>query len=231
VDIRAKERLTGAVILVALVVLVVPELLSGPDQRAAKTPASGEEPSLRSVTLELGDERGTEEVSPPSKGTMLAAVPEPTPAARSAASGSSAPAPQRELPSGTEATQPAQSPAVQPVSPQVQSAQSPQAQPVQGSQAPRTHQLARGTQAAHAQRAVHAPGWTVQVGSFEGREHADRLVHRLRAAGFAAFVSESESHGRRWYRVRVGPERDRTAARAMVVRLHAAGHSGSIVPP
>ena len=57
-----KERLTGAIILVVLVVLLVPELLSGPKSPAA-TPsavraasASSGEPPLRSYTINLGDD-------------------------------------------------------------------------------------------------------------------------------------------------------------------------------
>jgi DedD protein len=54
-DRRVKERLIGASILVALVVLVVPELLSGPKPPAPtmmKLPASAPEPT-RIVTLDL----------------------------------------------------------------------------------------------------------------------------------------------------------------------------------
>ena len=48
-DTQAKERLTGAVILVALLVLLVPELLSGPGPQIVQVAASPtEEPPLRS---------------------------------------------------------------------------------------------------------------------------------------------------------------------------------------
>src|SRR3569833_3174930 len=61
-ELLVKERLTGAIILVVLVVLLVPELLSGPKGPAATPPATGaaspssEEPPLRSYTINLGDE-------------------------------------------------------------------------------------------------------------------------------------------------------------------------------
>jgi cell division septation protein DedD len=61
-ELLVKERLTGAIILVVLVVLLVPELLSGPKGPAATPPAAGaaspslEEPPLRSYTINLGDE-------------------------------------------------------------------------------------------------------------------------------------------------------------------------------
>jgi len=63
VELLVKERLTGAIILVVLVVLLVPELLSGPKGPAATPPAgrgaaspSLEEPPLRSYTINLGDD-------------------------------------------------------------------------------------------------------------------------------------------------------------------------------
>jgi DedD protein len=55
-DRRVKERLIGASILVALIVLVVPELLSGPKpaagRPAATLPAAAPEP-IRNVTVDL----------------------------------------------------------------------------------------------------------------------------------------------------------------------------------
>ena len=54
-----KERLTGAIILVALTVLLVPELLTGPVRfapRAASVAPSAEEPPLRSYTINLADD-------------------------------------------------------------------------------------------------------------------------------------------------------------------------------
>ncbi len=76
-----------------------------------------------------------------------------------------------------------------------------------------------------------AGGWHVQVGSFGSRDHADRLAHRLKSRGFSASVSQSASRGRTWYRVRVGPERDRTAALAMASKLRAAGVAAVVQPP
>lgn len=56
-----KERLTGAIILVVLIVLLVPELLSGPKGPAGSAhvgaaSTSSEEPPLRSYTINLGDD-------------------------------------------------------------------------------------------------------------------------------------------------------------------------------
>ena len=57
-----KERLTGAIILVAVMVLLVPELLTGPvrSSTAPQTAAtSSEEPPLRSYTINLADDSRT----------------------------------------------------------------------------------------------------------------------------------------------------------------------------
>jgi DedD protein len=62
VELLVKERLTGAIILVVLIVLLVPELLSGPKGPAATPSATGaaspssEEPPLRSYTIHMGDD-------------------------------------------------------------------------------------------------------------------------------------------------------------------------------
>ncbi|HTV52084.1 MAG TPA: hypothetical protein VME21_12925, partial [Steroidobacteraceae bacterium] len=120
---RAKERLTGAVILVALIVLLVPELFSG----RARAPVSGaggtEQAPLSSYTFGLGDDsRGAPghgpgamltsaseaaSAAPASSGAAsMPPVPSPHPAAASAASSaaasvtSSAPSVGKSAPSG-----------------------------------------------------------------------------------------------------------------------------------
>jgi cell division septation protein DedD len=57
--LKVKERLTGAIILVVLIVLVVPELLTGPIRSAppaAAVASSAEEAPLRSYTINLAEE-------------------------------------------------------------------------------------------------------------------------------------------------------------------------------
>jgi DedD protein len=75
-----KERLTGAIILVVLIVLLVPELLSGPKRRSAPVPAgpapnSSEEPPLRSYTINLADDSHSRSASAESSGP---AMPQPS---------------------------------------------------------------------------------------------------------------------------------------------------------
>jgi cell division protein FtsN len=74
---RAKERLTGAAIVVALVVLLVPEIFRG--DRASNTAtatAVADGPPLRSLTIEL-DKSGTVQAPAASPVPVPATVPQP----------------------------------------------------------------------------------------------------------------------------------------------------------
>lgn len=54
--------------------------------------------------------------------------------------------------------------------------------------------------------------WFVQVGSFSRESNAGELRDRLREAGYTAFVESSTVEGKTTHRVRVGPEMDRSSA-------------------
>jgi DedD protein len=204
--------LTGAVILVALVVLVVPELLSGP-RHAEPQPAVPGEALVRSYTIPLQDVRAGDVVAPAAPGMVG-----PQPSSASAATAAvpvAQPAP---------AAEPLPAPAVHTVKPA-------HAMPTQSKRAmaaaPRPANHTRQTSTAP--RSASSRGWSVQVGSFLARDHAERLVRELRARGYRASVSPIVSRSRRWYRVRVGPQSDRATAAAVARRLRAAGHPGELV--
>jgi DedD protein len=107
VDGLVKERLTGAIILVALIVLLVPELLSGPIRARARGPASpAEEPPLRSYTINLADDaHGNGAVPQPAAGASPA-----TPAAEPAAMAAPLPAPAERPPPAAASPAPAAAP-------------------------------------------------------------------------------------------------------------------------
>jgi DedD protein len=226
VETRVKERLTGAVILVALIVVLVPELLSGP-HGARRAPArAADAPPERSFTVDLtdGPRKSSAAVPQPEAGE---AAPAPTPAV-SSASPATDPAPE-----ASASAPPAPAPAPQPSAsaPRAARANAPHATP----RATAVAQDSSGASVAprgrtHTQAAAATPGWAIQVGSFNSRENAERLASELRARNFVASVSGSTTNGRKLYRVRVGPEPDRASAQALAVRLRAAGHGGSIVP-
>jgi DedD protein len=203
VDVQAKDRLTGAVILVVLLVLVVPELLSGPERKVASVAIkAGDEPPLRSYTVELGDEaarakHGVDSESapatpPPVTATTTAAGPPPPPVV--ATPTAAVPLPVAAQPSQREPAKASAAPA-SPV-------------PVAAPSSP--------------------AGWTVQLGSFASRTNAERLVHDLKLKGYAAFFTESSGGGRKLYRVRVGPAGNHAAAETLAAQLRSAGHPGSL---
>jgi len=208
--------LTGAVILVALFVLLVPELLTGP--REAHVPANADNgEGLREYTIDLdAQERGAQaRTAPPADtGVELPAVAE-----------SKSAAPVRAVPGEAATPAPAPTPATSPSAPPMPnnvatapSPPAPVAEPAPRTTAPATNQRAeRGT-------------FVVQLGSFKSKENADGLVRAMTAKGFAAFVAPITSNGHELYRVRVGPTHDRASAEALAAELKRVGQSGSIVP-
>ena len=197
-----KERLTGAIILVALIVLLVPELLTGPVRSAPRANAvasSAEEPPLRSYTIKLGDE------AHPHNAAVHSGPEQPAPLAPPAPSADAV------------GTQPA---AEEPPSPRTQPA---------ATTAGATHAAPAAGAATPPEASAEGAGtYMVQLGSFANRANADRLARQVHAQGFPASVSRGTSG--RLYRVRVGPARDRAAASELAQQLRAHGHSGTIVP-
>lgn len=207
-DSRAKQRLTGAVILVALFVLLVPELLTGP--KTATAPATPEEEGLRRYTIDLNStnpgstaSRTPEVALPASPGPPAAATPAPAPAPdhEQAATAPTPPVTDDARPAATPAptVPPARSPSASAPDPK------PEVRPPSGS-------------------------FVVQLGSFGSRQNAERLVRDMTAKGFTAFIAPITTQGRELYRVRVGPTRDRASAEALATQLKRVGQSGSIVP-
>jgi DedD protein len=207
-DSRAKQRLTGAVILVALFVLLVPELLTGPRVADAPEGAPTDE-GMRRYTIDL------DASAPPAQANHSAAAPAvalPPVADDRAQPGEQATAAVPEPAVSAAAPTPRVEPAIPTPSP-TQTASMPSVTPAPAPAPP----AARGS-------------FAVQLGTFGSRENADRLVRDMTAKGFAAFVAPFAKEGHELYRVRVGPARDRAAAEALAAQLRRIGQSGSIVP-
>ena len=208
-DSRAKQRLTGAVILVALFVLLVPQLLNGP--HGADAPGTAAEEGMRRYTIDLNAANPSapsaeSQTAPPAVSLPQPASEEPlakpgelaTPAVAAAA-----PSPQ---PATAPSAAPATAPAVTQAPPRVEAQQPATTAPVE-------------------------PGrFVVQLGSFRSRDNAEGLVRDMTAKGFTAFIAPIKSGDHQLYRVRVGPTRDRAQAEALAAQLKRVGQSGSIVP-
>jgi DedD protein len=207
-DRRVKERLIGASILVALIVLVVPELLSGPKAPVASAPRSVIAPEpTRNVTVDLATSRASAnseaepaQASPAAPGPAATPGPQVTPGPP--ASGVSA--------QGAE-TGPA-----------------PSAAAASSSAAPA--RPAAVETAGSSPISVRA-AWAVQLGSFASRANAENLSHQLKGQGFPVYVLPGGSGTSVRYRVRVGPLADRGSAERTAAKLKSSGHVSSLVAP
>jgi DedD protein len=223
-DRSLKARLIGASVLVLLVVLVVPELLSGRKAAISETPddstaANAGKGQMRTYTIELGKTG-----SPAAADANLPRTyaPEAAPLA-SERPVRAEPSPDRRDDTGSRA----------PVAVAARDAGSSAA--TSGPPAPTraaggSNGVAQAPSAPAAKPRPAATGatpalgtWSVQVGAFGSAESAGRLVKQLEADGFSAYVSAVERNGKSLHRVRVGPEPARAAADALAGRLKARG--------
>jgi DedD protein len=217
VDTLVKERLTGAIILVGLVVVLVPELLNGPIRppaRAHGPASSAEEPPLRSYTINLADEPHAGSGSLEMQAVSTPSAPAPAPAVE--------PAAQPDKPQALAAAPP---PAArnEPVAPPPSGPSRP------GPATPVPHASATLPPAASAAAATGTGAYVVQLGSFASRANAERLAKQVHGLGYPVSVSRGNT-GRRLYRVQVGPAHDHAAAEQMAAKLTAQGHAGTVVP-
>ena len=225
-DARAKQRLTGAVILVALFVLLVPALLTGPPE--AQAPADSANDGLHEYTIDIGGQNRNAQPEMPTPGPAATAIPAPglavpgeaaQPAPQPAAPAVSKPGPVAE-PETTPRPVTANPVAAAPAASKPVVTPPPAAAPVR----------AEPARPAATNQRVEPGSFVVQLGTFSSRENAERLTRDMTAKGFAAFVVPTTSNGRELYRVRVGPTRDRASAEALATQLKRVGQSGSIVP-
>lgn len=210
---RLKERLTGAAILVAVIVLVVPEIFhdrrSAPSTTAAATPAPQVPPTspaapvastspgagvpTRSYTIDLA--REAPQSSAASRTSEPSTPATPAPSHHSGATSrvpppvAEEPAPAREAHSAT-----------------------------QSEHSPAAHSQAHG-----------AGGWVVQLGLFAKQANAERLAHSAQSHGFDVAVSRYGA--RSLYRVAVAGVPNRAAAEQLSQRLHGAGLPAAILGP
>ena len=208
-DTALRNRLTGAVILVLLAVLLLPELLTGAGGTATRTPSTaGATPEggapLQTLQIDLsGTARGPAGSAPPPPEVTdgLADDREVDPAA---------PPPVVRLPvpeAITTAPPTAAPPAAVPPAATPPTAAPPTAAPVDPT----------------------ATRFYVQVGTFATRERAETAQKDLARRGFKVIINETTSGARRLHRVRVGPVADRAAAVALEARLRSLAPDRAIV--
>jgi DedD protein len=196
-DFVLKQRLVGAVVLVALGVIFIPMLLEGPDDTLV--PELDELPELvdpaPSRPLDAFPTMDTLPVSPDTSVLAADAVPdseplsepEPLPAPEFQPEPESEPEPEVQAAPAAAESRVQPSPAAEPAAP-APAPQEPAAEPAAGP----------------------LGSWVVQVGSFSNESNAVGLRDKLRQGGFTTQVEKVRVSGKTHYRVRVGPflERD-----------------------
>lgn len=243
-DNQVKQRVIGAVVLVALAVIFVPMLLEKPDSDLGPVgsnlpeqpdqtvqdriepltlpePPAEEEPAQ--VVLDQAPDAATAAQAPDA-----AATPPPPGAAQAPAEESTAPvepalpAPVTTAPiapaPATTAPPAATAPATQPPT-AAPAAPVQQAAPVAAAPVPATTPAKPVTGAQTDTAAKPLSGWVVQLASLASKNNALALRERLRGLGYTAFVEETTTAQGVLYRVRVGPELERANAETLRNRL------------
>lgn len=213
-DTALRNRLTGAVILVLLAVLLLPELLTGAGGTATRTPSTaGATPEggapLQTLQIDLsGTARGPAGSAPPPPEVMDGQ-------AEGLDVDPAAPPPVVRLPvpeAITTAPPTAAPPAAVPPAAVPPAAAPPTAAPPTAVSVDPT-----------------ATRFYVQVGTFATRERAVIAQKDLARRGFKVTINETTSGARRLHRVRVGPVADRAAAVALEARLRSLAPDRAIV--
>ena len=242
---RLKERLTGAAILVALIVLIVPEIFH--DRRGVPSPVGvipagppavrpgASAAPTRSYTIELAAQPPPAAAQPPPASAQPPASPQPP-----ATQGRSAPAsaqPDAKTPRAAERQPAARGKGgIHPARP-AQSAGRAAAEPVARARAAAAPPVSAPDFAAPAKARVataspthpRSGAWTVQLGLFAKAANAERLAHTAQSHGFTVQISRFGS--RELYRVAVAGIADRASAEQLSHRLRGAGLPAAILGP
>lgn len=227
-DQALKQRLIGAAIIIAVVVLVVPIFLEGPGERdGARDIELPDTPELEreSRLLPLAED-------PPSEPEPVQRDVEPRPRAgepvrRTPAEPDEVIVPEQPVsdPEPQVEQQAASQPVEQePVEPQaveeLPESVAPEPEPEPTPEPAPTPQEPAEREGSHA----------VQVGAFGSEDNAMALRDRIREAGFPAYVELYSGGAQTVYRVRVGPAVDRRSAEGLAQRLGAEmGIDGQVV--
>ena len=206
-DEAAKRRLVGAAVLVALAVVFVPMLVERDDNGLGEPIVIPERPEDGSWSDERAFDAADDEALPEPEDL---AMPLPTPAPPPSAAQDDASQAQISTPPPPERAEsqavPAQ--AERRADASASAARSSQDQATSAPAGPKP--VPAGTRA-----------WVVQVASLGSSEAARKMQDALRSKGYPAFVEQANVGGRRYYRVRVGPEIERSQADRLAEQIAA----------
>ncbi|MCM2311148.1 MAG: SPOR domain-containing protein [Steroidobacteraceae bacterium] len=201
-----KARLIGAAVLVAVAVLLIPELLSGRKAVAPVVEEGAGARGTRTFTIELGQGRGPANTASAGASAGATTPPPPRPAAE--------PVPEPQTETQTEP------PSDLPVS-SAENVKAPVTVPAPA--------VALAQPQPPPAPAATSGGWVVQVGAFGSADAARKLVAELGGTGYRAFVSPVTRGGKTLHRVRVGPEPEKPGAERLAQQLKARGLPATVV--
>ncbi|MDT8384096.1 MAG: SPOR domain-containing protein [Gammaproteobacteria bacterium] len=188
---QLKQRLVGAVVLVALAVIFIPMLLPG-----------------------KGDlSRGIDGSNIPPEPDYRFSAPVPAPEAPPMAAAPSLPVDDLSMDEAPDA------PPVSSVKPSPVVTEPPKASPAKKATTPKAAPIKAAPSVALSEKSPQASGWVVQVGSFSSQPNAKALCEKLRKQGYACFVEAVQASADAVYRVRVGPTVSRATADKMRQKL------------
>ncbi len=212
----------------AAAIILIPEMLSGPDRAEHPTQAVARAPSetgLKTYSIDLNNPPGTsnaqavpderapppEDMSPAPERTQEAQSNSQTAASTSSPEDESNPEPAPQSSPTPQASQQTARVSSTPADVQAPPAKPAAAKPVETppAKAPLASENSVPT----------SRGWAVQLGSFSSRASAEKLAAEFRAGRDDVFVMPVKSGATTLYRVRIGPMQDRAAAEDTLRRV------------
>jgi DedD protein len=206
-----KERLVGAAVLMAAAIILIPEMLSGPDRdsRAESAAQSRTDAPIKTYTIDLSESPSAQPAAPPVVENR-APPPEEPPTAQP--SGQAFAGPQ---PAGGDQVKPEVSQQSAAVTPPPAAVHTEPAEPVVEAPTATPAPARTATRPLASDAGTPTSGrWAVQIGSYAREGTAERIAKQLRDQGRSAFVMPVKSGGATLYRVRIGPMNDRASAEA-----------------
>lgn len=207
-----KQRLVGAVVLVALAVIFLPMLLNGPVERG-QVSVPVEIPPKPEVKPSAELPRADSETArqPPPQTVTQSPEPVDGQAAAQPESGVSQPAAEDEGPATGQTQEPAAAEAAG-------AEQSTGSGEEADSAAADSAAVDESAGAENPPEAAQQGNWAVQVGGFRNRDNAIGLRDRLRGKGYDVYVDQTQWKGKPLFRVRLGPVISEAEARTLLER-------------
>jgi len=221
---QLKERLIGAAVLIAVAVIMVPEMFSGSGSRdadaqkpAANNSGASESGQVKTYRIDLQHRDAV-------AATSENAIPTPpmAPDTRMESSSSTA---------SVTSTIAASVAAPLPVVVQSSSSHSSLASSTTPSSIATVTRSSSSSTPSIVVASGTTSGWSVQLGSFAAEVTAKQIVSATKSQGFAGYLSTVKVGGKTLYRVRVGPYDDRDSAQVALTKLKRNYAQASLVSP